>query len=471
MKRIVMFGLSFIASLLLILPLQSIPVHAVSATDWQAGRIIDDGVFVNKDAMSVAEIQQFLDTKVPVCDTSGAQMTTRPKPGGGYYTRAQWGASIGYPAPYTCLKDFYEVPKSTPGPGVPANNYGGLPIPVGAVSAAQMIWDAAQTYNISPKVLLTTIQKESYGPLTVDDWPYSYQYTYAMGAQCPDGPGGAQCDPNYAGFSIQIRESARLFRYYLDNMTQPWWPYAKPGVRTVMWNVSTSTYVNDQGQTVACGGTSVNIANVSTAALYTYTPYQPNNAALNNLSGSVPAGNGFDSKCAAYGNRNFWRIFNDWFGSSLLDTCSGNESPLTYVRSFYNPRTFMHFYSAYDCDVPFLARIGYINEGPAFNTSPKDAPYAIPVYRYYNPATHQHFWTTDNLTADQLAASNTGYRQEAGIVFYVATPNMPGTHQIIRLYNPNTYLHLWSADPSPQALQMAKTLAGYDAEGPAFWAQ
>jgi hypothetical protein len=51
------------------------------------------------------------------------------------------------------------------------------------------------------------------------------------------------------------------------------------------------------------------IENSATAALYNYTPYQPNQAALNNLYGT---GDG----CSAYGNRNFWRIFNDWFGSS-----------------------------------------------------------------------------------------------------------------------------------------------------------
>jgi len=149
---------------------------------------------------------------------------------------------------------------------------------------------------------LVTIQKESAGPLTTDDWPFQKQYTYAMGAYCPDsGPGGAaNCNENYAGFSIQISESAALKRYYLDNMDQPWWRYKKLGNNDILF----------QNSKPECGSSTVNITTRATAALYTYTPYQPNQAALNNLYG---LGDG----CSAYGNRNFWRIYNDWFGSTF----------------------------------------------------------------------------------------------------------------------------------------------------------
>lgn len=291
-------------SLALCLIMPAIPVRAVTAANWQAGRIIDDSVFANKDSMSVAEIQTFLNQNVGTnsygtpgqCDTNGLKTSEL---GGG--TRAQYGAAHNNPTPFTCLKDYYEVPKLTPSPGIPASNYGGAPIPAGAKSAANLIYDAAQTYRISPRVLLVTIQKESAGPLITDDWPFKSQYTYAMGAHCPDsGPGGtANCDVNYSGFSIQIAESAALFRYYLDNMTASWWPYKKLGNNNILYNPNTG-----------CGSTNVNITTSATAALYTYTPYQPNQAALNNMYG---LGDG----CSAYGNRNFWRIYNDWFGTTI----------------------------------------------------------------------------------------------------------------------------------------------------------
>jgi len=295
--------ISFASLLSLLIFSYSPAVFAANAADWKAGRIIDDAVFTDKDAMSARDIQAFLNDKVGrngrgtpgVCDTKGERISEF---GGG--TRADYGAANGNPAPFTCLKDYHEVPKTTPGPGIPANNYGGAPIPAGAKSAAQLIWDAAQRYNISPKVLLVTIHKESAGPLTTDDWPFRNQYTYAMGAHCPDsGPNGsANCNPDYAGFSIQISESAKLMRYYLDNMDKSWWPYKKLGNNSVLFHPNTS-----------CGSSIINIETRATAALYTYTPYQPNQAALNNLYGT---GDG----CSAYGNRNFWRIFTDWFGST-----------------------------------------------------------------------------------------------------------------------------------------------------------
>ena len=51
------------------------------------------------------------------------------------------------------------------------------------------------------------------------------------------------------------------------------------------------------------------IRNQATAALYIYTPYRPNQGALNNLYGT-------GDSCSSYGNRNFWRMFTDWFGST-----------------------------------------------------------------------------------------------------------------------------------------------------------
>lgn len=282
--------------------LASRSASAVSASEWKAGRIIDDSKFTELD-MSVNDIQAFLNNKVSNCDTWGTQ------PAGEYgrsdLTHAQYAASRGWPGPpYVCLRNYNEVPKTIPGSGVPVNSYdnGGNP-PANSISAAQMIYNAAQQYKISPKVLLVKLDTESAGPLTRDTWPLRTQYTYAMGAHCPDsGPGGsANCDPNYAGFSIQISEAAELLRWYLDGMTQSWWQYKRPFQSNyILWNVEPR----------GCGGADVFLETMGSAALYTYTPYQPNQAALSNMYGT---GDG----CSAYGNRNFWRVYNDWFGTTL----------------------------------------------------------------------------------------------------------------------------------------------------------
>ena len=60
-------------SALVALPQQA---KAVTASDWKAGRIIDDAVFFNKDSMSVQQIQDFLNAKVPNCDRWNATTFT-----------------------------------------------------------------------------------------------------------------------------------------------------------------------------------------------------------------------------------------------------------------------------------------------------------------------------------------------------------------------------------------------------------
>ena len=53
----------------------------------------------------------------------------------------------------------------------------------------------------------------------------------------------------------------------------------------------------------------VTIQNLATASLYIYTPYQPNAA-------SLAAYPGVGDACSAYGNRNFFFLFQQYFGST-----------------------------------------------------------------------------------------------------------------------------------------------------------
>ena len=323
-KKVALFALFVCIATLCLVIFTKQPTEAITGADWSAGNIIDDAVFTDTSSMSVAQIQAFLNSKVPVCDTWGTGGSTST-------ARADYVRSIGYNVPLTCLRDFYEVPKTEPGNWTPANNYGGAPIPAGAKSAAEIIYNAAQQYHISPQVLLVKIGTESAGPLTSDDWPTPNQFTYAMGSHCPDsGPNGtANCDTDYAGFSIQMYSAAKLLRYYIDSMSEPWWPYRVP----YQYN-NISFAVNS-----SCGYSSVYIANRATAALYTYTPYQPDQAALNNLYG-------YGDSCSAYGNRNFWTTFSNWFGStkaingsvtlskSLTISSPSNVTGETYTASY-----------------------------------------------------------------------------------------------------------------------------------------
>lgn len=96
---------------------------ALSGAEFNPGRIIDDGVFYNRDSMSVDQIQQFLNAKVPTCDNWG----TQPYAG---TTRRAYSEARGIKFPLTCVKDYYENTSTHD------NNLEGRSIPAGAKSAA-----------------------------------------------------------------------------------------------------------------------------------------------------------------------------------------------------------------------------------------------------------------------------------------------------------------------------------------------
>ncbi len=198
--------LVFVSSTILLIAgifVNSYPVGAANKKNWIAGNIISDANFTDEDSMSVSDIQSFLNRRIGSCDVQGSGIATEYNSN---LTRAQYAKARGWAAPpYVCLNKYYEVPKTTPGAGTPKNNWNeSLTRPSGSKSAAWIIKDAAERYNISPKVLLVKIATESAGPLTSDKWPLYSQYKYAMGSHCPDsGPGGsANCDSDYSGFSI-----------------------------------------------------------------------------------------------------------------------------------------------------------------------------------------------------------------------------------------------------------------------------
>ncbi len=237
---------------------------AATASRWEPGRIIDDRIFTDASAMSVGSIQSFLNT----IGGSGS----------------------------TCLKNY-----QTPEP-LGNNNYGGN------VSAAHAIWKAAQLYTINPQVLIVTLQKEQ-GLITTTNCSET-KYRTAMGFGCPDT---APCDAQWFGLSKQLFQAARHFRGYFDD-TLTFVPFT-------LGNYSIGYHPN-----AACGGTTVNIQTRGTAALYSYTPYQPNGQALSNLYGS-------GGTCSSYGNRNFWRDFTDWFGSPTGDLVRTINNGTMYLVS------------------------------------------------------------------------------------------------------------------------------------------
>ena len=129
--------------------------------------------------------------------------------------------------------------------------------------ASQIIWEAAQAWKVSPKVILATLQKEQ-GLLTATA-PTSYALDWAMGCGVPDS---GSLQTKYQGFGKQV-----------------WYGADSLAVDGAGWHA---------GITKKCGDGSVSPANVSTYSLYTYTPW-------------------------IAGNQLFWTVYWRYFGDPVGD--------------------------------------------------------------------------------------------------------------------------------------------------------
>jgi len=234
-----------------------LPASAASAADWDPGYIIDDSIFYDSSTMNADNVQAFLNAQVPQCRV----------------------------ATYNCLKG-YGTPTETRAADRYCAAYHGAPYQ----TAAQIIDGVARSCGVSQRVLLVLLQKEQ--ALVTSTAPSAWAYAAATGMSCPDTAG---CDPRYSGFFYQVYFAARQFQVYRLNASSF-------GYQAQRWNTIKTSPLGK------CPTQQVYIANQATAALYIYTPYVPNASALANMYG-------LGDECASYGNRNFWRLYSDWFGN------------------------------------------------------------------------------------------------------------------------------------------------------------
>lgn len=254
--------------------------EAATASDFSAGNIISDELFFNGSAMSGQDVQNLLNSKVASCTAADRCLrhynVTTP-------TRA--AAMSNSPVVTLCKA------------------YTGMT----GESAASIIARVGAACGISQKALIVLLEKEQ--SLITMKSPSQARLNIATGYACPDT---AACDVNYYGFFNQVYSAALQFKRY-QHYGSSYFAHAAGKTSSVLYNPSSS-----------CGSGKVYMENSATAALYNYTPYQPNTAALNNLYGT-------GDKCSSYGNRNFWRLYNDWFGpttgyANLIKATGSNDT-------------------------------------------------------------------------------------------------------------------------------------------------
>lgn len=234
------------------------------AETFTPGLIISDANMFDSSSMNVESIQAFLQARNPYCRNAddGTPCLSR-------YRVTTQTMDTPYCAPY-----------------VGASNE----------TAASVIDKSARACGINPKVLLVMLQKEqalvtASGASLKSYDPDLSRYDKALGYACPDS---ARCSPTYRGFAKQLYHAASQLVKYGERPEA--FRYRAGATSPIAYHPN-----------AACGSSQVYLENRATAALYNYTPYQPNAAALANMRG-------IGDSCSTYGNRNFWRIYKDWFG-------------------------------------------------------------------------------------------------------------------------------------------------------------
>lgn len=118
------------------------------------------------------------------------------------------------------------------------------------------------------------------------------------------------------------------------------------------------------------------------------------------------------------------------------------------VYRFASRKTGDHFYTVSESEktaVESNSEWGYVFEGVAFYAYQSDVAGSIPVYRFVNGTTGDHFYTASEEERDAIRNNTVwGYAGE-GTAFYVPDTMQAGTATVYRFYNPTTGDHFYTA--------------------------
>ncbi|MDN3311799.1 hypothetical protein QWJ90_12750 [Microbacterium oryzae] len=392
--------------------------HSVSLSGFDAGNLISDAAMYTSGTMTAAQIQSFLNGKVPNCDRG-----------------------------YTCLKDFAQQTATKKADAYCAGTYQGA----SRESAATIIAKVSRACGVSEKVLLVMLQKEQ--GLVTHDWPSDWRYDIAMGYACPDD---AACDERYFGFQNQVYMAAHQLQRYSKDSYFNWYPVGKTS--QVRWHPDAS-----------CGSGPVRIANKATAALYYYTPYQPNQASL---AAGYAASN---DRCASYGNRNFYNYYTDWFGPSSGGGPKVDSSGTVAVHRFWSSKfDNAHFYTANGAEADKLRRSdpNWTYEGTDFRVWPASnggcRAGTVAVHRFWSSKFASHFYTTNAAEAAKVRSGDKNWAYE-GVGFCTAASGQAGTVPVHRFWSAKFEKHFYTANAA-EARELRENDPNWTYEGVAMYA-
>ena len=235
--------------------------------------------------------------------------------------------------------------------------------------AAQIIYDASVAWHISPKVMLTMLQKEQ--SLLTRTSLSTNTLSRAIGAGCPNS-----YTNKYPGFGKQMYYGARLLDGYGEGKNGSTIPVYRTGI--VVWD----RYQNPD--------VAVYPANLATYKLYIYNP---------SIGAKVPYGDLSTQSCS--GNANFWKIYWRYFGDPLEPIAS---------RAVYRFQKRSNGAWLYTSSVTERYKLitrsasTYRYKGVAFSWSTTSTVNARNVYRFYNKLNGTYLYTRSSALKTKLTS-------------------------------------------------------------------
>jgi len=298
-------------------------------------------------------------------------------------------------------------------------------------TAAQIIWDAAHAWNLNPKVILATLQKEqslltsNYVGMKVtrkraDGTPYTYTYTQkdvdaillkAMGCGVygATDPATGLTTNRSPGFGHQIWDGARLLSTYED--TKNWYPYKEKDVFIPKLDANGNrVYVDGKLQYDTI---QIVPANASTFALYTYTPYFP--------------------------QKLVWDVYVRYFGDPQT------PARMRPVYRFKSRTTGSLYYTMSEgTRYTMISKQSHdwSYDGTVFTVDASSTTNTQPLYRVLNTKTHAYFYTTSAAKVDSLLNIRPLTWHSSGTVGLVSKTGTVGARPVYQLENKHTHAFL-----------------------------
>jgi len=306
-------------------------------------------------------------------------------------------------------------------------------------SAAEIIWRSAQAWNLNPKVILATLQKEE-SLLTLSDSSNNARLLKAMGCGVyGTDPVTGKTKNRFPGFANQIYNGANKLSTY--EITYGWFA-GKPKAVTAYKSVDATKTVGGQVVTYSKRVSYTKYivpVNACTFSLYTYTPYYPQVL--------------------------FWNIYTRYFGDP--------QSPprLQPVYRFRNRTNGTYLYTASEAKRYTLIRKSprlWQFQGVSFTCDTSATANAVPLYQMFNTRTHKYLYTVSTGERDKLLRVKPKQWRADGIVCYV-TREASGTAPVYRLEKKSTHAIVLTSSAALKKSWSTGHSSAFAARGIAFY--